>query len=126
TNTYLAPLSTTTVNYWVRATNTYGAVNSNTAAVSVGPAPPTFDLNADGKSDIVWRNTSTGDNHVSFMNGTGTVSSSTLLPANPNDASSKLVAVGDLDGDGKPDLVWRNPTNGNNYVTHMNGTTVAS
>jgi len=52
----------------------------------------TGDFNNDGKSDILWRNTSTGDNAIWFMNG-GTVSSSSAITSIP-DQSWKIVGTG--------------------------------
>ena len=34
-----------------------------------------------------------------------------------------IVGVGDFNGDGKPDIVWRNYTNGQNAIWYMDGLT---
>ena len=34
---------------------------------------------------------------------------------------SSVAGLGDTDGDGKADIVWRNPTTGSNIVWQMNG-----
>jgi hypothetical protein len=36
------------------------------------------------------------------------------------------VAVGDYDGDGSNDILWRNQTTGDNYVWYLSGTTFVS
>ena len=36
----------------------------------------------------------------------------------------EICAVGDYDGDGKSDLLWRNSSTGENYLYPMDGTTV--
>src|SRR6185312_4419583 len=76
------------------------------------------DFNGDGRSDILWRNVSTGDNAIWTMNG-GTVTSNLTLTKVP-DQSWKMVGVGDFDGDGKSDILWRYSFNGQNSIWFMN------
>ena len=45
------------------------------------------------------------------------------LPALPNGAYA-LVGTGDFNGDGKPDILWRNHDNGANAVWYMDGVTL--
>src|SRR2546430_932560 len=40
------------------------------------------------------------------------------------DPNWKIAAVGDYDGDGKSDLLWRNSATGENYLYPMDGTTI--
>src|SRR3989442_5538919 len=54
------------------------------------------------------------------MNGT-TISGVCLLTE--PDPSWKVAGVGDFNGDGKADILWRNSSTGENYVYLMNGTT---
>jgi hypothetical protein len=81
------------------------------------------DFNGDGKSDILWWNSSTGEAYIWFMNGGTSTSQMT-----PGSASSpwSVRGVGDFNGDGKADIVWRNSTTGQVYVWLMNGATVTS
>ncbi|MCC0005799.1 MAG: VCBS repeat-containing protein [Methylobacteriaceae bacterium] len=81
------------------------------------------DFNGDGKADIVWRNTSTGDVVVFLMNGT-TITSSVLVGNVP--LAWTLAGTGDFNGDGKADLLWRNGTTGDVAVSIMNGASIAS
>ncbi len=94
----------------------------------VGPAPPVSppqnDFNGDGRSDLAWRNSATGEDYLWFMNGTQLGSSGPTLTL--ADQAWKVAETGDLNGDAKADLVWRNSSTGEVYVWLMNGTTVAS
>ena len=78
------------------------------------------DLNGDQHPDLVWRNTSNGNNVVWYLNGTTLVSQSSL-PSVP-DLTWQRVATADLNGDGHPDLIWRNSVTGANVVWLLNGT----
>ena len=57
------------------------------------------------------------------MNGV-TLSGISDLPALPNPAYA-IVGTGDFNGDGKPDILWRNTTTGANAVWYMNGVTLS-
>jgi len=81
------------------------------------------DFNKDGKSDILWRNQSTGQNAIWMMNGT-TVAAGTALIAPAADLNWKMVGTGDFDSDGMEDILWRHATTGQNAIWLMNGTTV--
>jgi len=82
------------------------------------------DFNGDGKDDILWRNTSTGENYIYLMNG--------LTIARPGSINSvsdqawQVNGIGDFDGDGKADILWRNSSTGENYIWRMNGLSTAS
>jgi hypothetical protein len=71
---------------------------------------------------IFWRNTSTGQNAVWYLNGT-TVTGSVLLD-NVSDPTWKIVGTDYFNGYGKPDILWRNTSTGQNLVWYMNGSTV--
>ncbi len=87
-----------------------------------GTVPGDFDGN--GTSDLVWRNASTGQNVVWFMNQTTFVSQTVL--SGVADTAWQIVATGDFNADGKPDLVWRNASTGQNVVWFMSGTAFVS
>ena len=82
------------------------------------------DLNADGNADLVWRNTTTGQNSAWLMNG-GAIANYAWLPT-VTDQAWVVNGIGDLDGDGKADLVWRNFSTGDNIAWLMNGSTLAA
>jgi hypothetical protein len=58
------------------------------------------------------------------MQGASVVSSLALPTV--SDLKQKIQAVGDYNGDGKPDIVWRNTTTGANSLWLMNGTAYGS
>ena len=81
------------------------------------------DFDGDGKADIVWRNSTSGENYLYPMDGT------TIKPTRGSfrtvaDLAWQIVAVGDYDGDGKADVLWRHATSGENYLYPMDGTAI--
>ena len=80
------------------------------------------DFNGDGKPDVLWRNISTGQNYIWYLDGVAVLGGGSLpLVA---DQSWKVAGVGDFNSDGKPDVLWRNISSGENYVWYLNGETV--
>ena len=69
--------------------------------------------------NIYWRNTSTGQNVVWYMNGASRKSYA-YLPTLA-DQNWKMIGIGDFDNDGATDIVWRNTSTGQNVVWYMNG-----
>src|SRR5688572_7574005 len=81
------------------------------------------DLNGDGRTDLVWRDLSSGENYYFPMNGTAVLSGEGAIRT-VADLNWKLVSTGDFDGDGKDDLLWRNSATGENYLYFMDGRTI--
>src|SRR5215831_15739196 len=112
--------------YWMGPTargTTFAAVELQAFGTNngtQGQAANTHDLNGEGESDIVWRDTS-GNVAVWLMNGAA-VSSSGQFGAMP---TWSLVGQRDFNGDGKSDLLWRD-TSGNIAIWFMNGAQVSS
>jgi hypothetical protein len=79
------------------------------------------DFNTDGKSDLMWRHMGTGELGVWLMNGLSRIIHSPLNPFSVPDQRWQVGAITDLNGDGKPDLVWYH-TDGTIMIWHMNGT----
>jgi hypothetical protein len=84
---------------------------------------PRVDFSGEGRSDILWRDTSNGNAVVSLMNGAAVVSSS-LVASLPN--SWVVQGTGDFNFDGRSDILWRDTGNGNTVLSLMNGPTVTS
>src|SRR5690349_14760240 len=63
------------------------------------------DFNSDGKSDLATANWGGGDNDVSILLGKGDGTFSSAVALNISDANPWSIASGDMNADGKPDLV---------------------
>src|SRR6266571_1663730 len=114
----------TTYNYRVSAYDAVPNHSAWTAPVSVRTTRRRIigrDFNGDGKSDILWRNNTSGQNAIWLMNGT-TISSNAAIPT-VTDLNWSIAGVGDFDGHGKSDILWRNRATGENSIWLMNGTT---
>src|SRR5205823_985655 len=96
------------------------------AISSANARPPCAprDFDGDGRADILWRNTSTGENYIYLMNG-WTIAAQGLVNA-VSDQAWQVKGIGDFDGDGRADILWRNSSTGENYIWLMNGLSTAS
>src|SRR5256886_69696 len=88
------------------------------------PVCAPMDFDGDCKSDVLWRNSATGEDYLWLMNGL-TIASRGFLTA-VGDQAWQVQAIGDFDGDGKAGILWRNSSTGENYIWLMNGLTIAS
>ena len=79
------------------------------------------DFNGDGRADILWRNSTTGESYVYLMQGTTILGEGYLRTVG---LAWQVVGVGDFNGDGKADILWRNVSTGENYLYPMNGLTI--
>jgi hypothetical protein len=77
-------------------------------------------VGTDGKPDLVWRHSLTGENRVWIMNGTAQAGSLNIEAW--DDPAWNIALVADFDGDGKTDLFWHNCQTGDNFVWLMDGT----
>jgi DNA-binding beta-propeller fold protein YncE len=108
------------------------AISSSATVTSLGPSSPWSvqgigDFNGDGKADVLWLNTD-GTVLVWLMNGATIASSSSPANVGPTTATAWTVqGVGDFNGDGMADILWRNDDLGGIiYVWLMNGASIAS
>ncbi len=81
-----------------------------------------YDLSGDGNSDLIFRNTATGEISAWIMNGTAVTQRTNLLGPEP---SWTIAHIADFNGDGKADILWRS-TSGSVGLWLMDGITVLS
>lgn len=96
-------------------------VANSTSVSSSWAVAGTPDLDGDGRSDVLWRNTSSGVVSAWLMNGASRVGGGTVTSTVSN--AWKIIGTSDLNGDGRDDLLWRKVSNGDVYGWLMNGIT---
>jgi hypothetical protein len=84
------------------------------------------DFNRDGHQDIVWHHNTSGQAVLWYMNGSELVGGTFTSPNGLADVRWRVDAVGDFNGDGWPDLVWRHQASGQNVVWFMEDSQMAS
>jgi uncharacterized delta-60 repeat protein len=119
--------STGTALTWYLDGSTYNGENNfpNTVTDQNWQIVSAGDFNKDGKDDLFWRNSTTGQNLVWFMNGTAKISErlindvggDRLVPGN----DWKIKATADFNKDGNLDILWRNSVTGQNIVWNLGG-----
>ena len=79
------------------------------------------DFNGDGYSDILWQDNVNGYLAAWAMAGDHTQKTALGLSHSIADSNWRMVATGDFNGDGKPDIVWHHRLTGALYLWFMNG-----
>ncbi len=82
------------------------------------------DHNDDNKADIFWRNETTGENYLYFMDSNNISSHGEINTV--SDQNWKVAGLGDFNGDGKSDILWRNANTGINYIYLLDGKSIIS
>jgi hypothetical protein len=72
------------------------------------------DFNGDGKDNILWRNSNTGDNLYWKLDGAGNYEGYEWLQSVPADSGWQIGGSGDFNGDGRENILWRNTNTGGN------------
>ena len=79
------------------------------------------DFNADGSADMVWQDPVTGAAQIWYLGGAQ--GNQVNGAANVGTGSTwRIVSVADYNADGKPDLVWQEPSTGASQVWLLGGT----
>jgi subtilisin-like proprotein convertase family protein len=86
----------------------------------------THDFNGDGRTDILWRHTTSGENVMWFMDKNTLLGGTFTNPSALADVNWQMAGTGDFNGDAKPDILWRHDLSGQNVVWFMNGNTLIS
>jgi len=105
----------------------YGTRTPNNNPVGNVPAKPVTtnfitysgDFNGDGKQDILWRNSQTGEVDIWFMNGPSVISKNYVATVG---LDWKIAGIGDFNGDGTSDILWQNIVDGSFVIWIMQGT----
>src|SRR5262249_9589840 len=85
----------------------------------------THDFNGDTRSDILWRNDTTGQLVIWLLNGTSVIGGGS--PGTVTDTFNwEIVGQRDFNGDGSADILWRNRSTGQALIWLINGTSVIS
>ncbi len=79
------------------------------------------DFNGDGRQDILWRNTQTGEVRIWYMNGATILSDDHVANVG---LDWKIAGIGDFNGDGISDILWENTVSGSIAIWIMKGDTL--
>jgi len=78
------------------------------------------EANGDDTPDLFWRNSETGNNAIWYLNEDLEVTSQVDIESEEN-TDWEMVAVDDMNENGTADIIWRNPTTGQNQIWLMGG-----
>jgi uncharacterized repeat protein (TIGR03803 family) len=99
-----------------------GGLHENGTLFKLAPRAHGFDANEDGFSDLLYRNTSTGDVVLWDMNGLNILNQNVVTQALPS--QWQVAGTGDFNGDGRDDVLWRNTSTGDVYLWEMSGSNI--
>jgi hypothetical protein len=133
-NTDLLWRQTSTGQVWIWRLQGTQLASSN-AFVKITDSPPgtdwqivgTGDFDKDGNTDILWRQTSTGQVWIWRLEGTGLASSGAFvqITTSPPGTGWQIRGVNDFDQDGNLDLVWQQHSTGQVWLWRLQGTQLA-
>ncbi|MEO8483553.1 MAG: Ig-like domain-containing protein [Acidobacteriota bacterium] len=79
------------------------------------------DFNGDGRTDLLWQHSVTGQLYIWLMDRLTLIGVLAPQSAAPD---WRVAGTGDFNGDGKPDILWKHRMTGGLYVWLMNGATM--
>ncbi|GEM_PF-2773955 len=82
------------------------------------------DFNNDRFEDILWRNSTTGENKITLMLGAVVISELTVNTV--ADTAWQVAGVGDFNGDKKADILWRHSDNRRVWLYLMDSNTITN
>lgn len=82
------------------------------------------DTNGDGMADLIWQEPSGGWLAVWYLQGTNVTGTSYLSINRMPDTNWRIQSAGDVDGTGRPALVWRHLTEGWVAMWYLQGSNV--
>jgi hypothetical protein len=82
------------------------------------------DFNQDGKPDLLWRNGTSGQIVVWYMDGPTLLSGTFTTPSALPDLGWVIVGTADFNSDARPDILWHHTGSGQVVVWHMSGATL--
>ena len=88
---------------------------------ALGSSPPNndiFDLNGDGKTDILWQNKDNAKVYVWYMDGVALTGGASIQNYS-NSEWGGIVGTGDFNGDGKTDLLSQHMDKGDIFIWYM-------
>ena len=107
------------ITHWRMSGTTRTAVGPELALPSGYTPRAQSDFNGDGRADILLSNGASL--RMWLGNGDGTF---TDTPAGSHSPGWSIVGAGDLNDDGKADVIWHNPSSGEVYYWLMNGAAI--
>ena len=88
----------------------------------------TGDFNGDGRDDILWRNPTTGETTNWLGQANGSFSGNDFSFYTTASTSWQVDGIGDFNGDGRDDILWRNPSTGQttDWLGQTNGSFIGN
>jgi hypothetical protein len=108
------------INFFFHEISGSSVTTSDLIQVANWTIDQTGDFNGNGRTDLLWKNASTGQYAIWLMNGKNVAQSATFSGV----SAWAPVAIADLDGDGSDDIIWKNSSTSQFVGWRMNGITI--